>query len=87
MAAKADLMVIRTRLYDYVRIADEKKLVAMYHLLESDAEKHIEWWKDEQLLTEFDRRSKALETGEDKGFTLDELRTSIEKLRKVRYRK
>ena len=34
MQAKADLTAIRTMLYDYIRVADEKKLYAMYHLLE-----------------------------------------------------
>ena len=43
------------------------------------------WWKDKQLLAEFDERSRALESGEDKGFTLDELDESIDKLRQEKY--
>jgi hypothetical protein len=76
---------IRTRLYDYIRIADEKKLHAIYSLLEPKIEEPFEWWKDKELLKEFDERCKALESGEDKGFTLDELDASIKKLRQQKY--
>ena len=44
-----------------------------------------EWWKDKELLTEFDNRSKALESGVDKGCTLVELYASIRKLRQDKY--
>ena len=87
MQAKADLTAIRTRLYDYIRVADEKKLYAMYHLLEPQIDDAYEWWKDKELIAEFDKRSKALETGADKGFTLDDLKKSIQKLRQDRYGK
>jgi hypothetical protein len=87
MQAKANLTAIRTKLYDYIRIADEKKLYAMYYLLEPQTGETYEWWKDKELISEFDSRSKALETGADKGFTLDELKMSIKKLKKDRYGK
>ena len=78
---------IRTRLYDYIRIADEKKLQAIYNLLGPQIDESYEWWKDKQLLAEVDERSRALESGEDKGFTLDELDASINKLRQEKYGK
>jgi hypothetical protein len=76
---------IRTRLYDYIRIADDKKLHAIYNLLGPQIEEPYEWWKDKELLADFDERCKALESGADKGFTLEQLDTSIQKLRQEKY--
>ena len=81
MSAKTRATAIRTTLYDYIRTADEKKLDAIYQLLGPQIEESYEWWKDKKLLEEFDDRCKALESGADKGFTLDELEVSIQKLR------
>jgi hypothetical protein len=47
----------------------------------------LEWWKDKGFVEELDRRYEALEAGTDKGFTVDQLATSIDKLRKKRYGK
>jgi len=87
MSVKTSATAIRTRLYDYIRIADERKLQAIYQLLEPQIDEPYEWWKDKKLLAEFDERCKALETGVDKGFTLDELDASIKKLRQDKYGK
>jgi hypothetical protein len=78
---------IRNKLYDYIRVADDKKLFAIYNLLENEIEETNEWWKDKQFIEELDRRSKALENGTDKGFTVAELEASIDKLRTKRYGK
>ena len=84
---KMTAATIRTRLYDYIRIADDKKLQAIYHLLEPQTGNDYEWWNDKQLIAEFDERCAALESGADKGFTLEELEVSIGKLRQEKYRK
>ena len=84
---KTNATGIRARLYDYIRTADDKKLNAIYHLLEPQIDDAYEWWKDKKLLAEFDERSKALESGADKGFTLDELQASINQLRQEKYGK
>lgn len=78
---------IRSKLYDYIRIADDKKLHAIYNLLENEIEKATEWWQNKELLLELDRRDKALESGEDKGTSLEEMKTSINKLRQKKYGK
>lgn len=36
---------IRHKLYDYIRVADDKKLQAIYLLLENEMENTQEWWK------------------------------------------
>lgn len=78
---------IRIKLYDYIRIADEKKLHAIYDLLENEIEETEQWWNDKQLVKEFDARYEALESDKDKGFTPVQLEESIAKLRKKKYDK
>ena len=75
---------IRHKLYDYIRLADDKKLYAIYNLLEGDIEETNEWWKDKGIVGELDKRYEALASGADKGFTIEEIETSINKLRKKR---
>jgi hypothetical protein len=76
---------IRHKLYDYIRLADDKKLSAIYSLLEGEIEETKEWWKDKGFVEELDRRYEALESGADKGYSIEQLQTSIDKLRKKRY--
>ncbi len=42
-------------------------------------------WKDKQFVAELDSRNEAMETGKDKGFTVEQLEASITKLRKNKY--
>ncbi len=76
---------IRHKLYDYIRVADDKKLHAIYNLLENEIEQEAEWWKDKQFVKELDNRYYALKSGADKGFTLPQLQQSINKLRTKKY--
>lgn len=76
---------IRHKLYDYIRLADDKKLSAIYNLLEGEIEETTEWWKDKGFVEELDKRYEALENGSDKGLTVEQLKTSIDKLRIKRY--
>ena len=78
-------LAIRNKLYDFIRVADDKKLHALYHLLENEIEQTNEWWKDKLLVREFDTRYQAIENGTDKGYTINELEVSISKLRKKKY--
>jgi hypothetical protein len=76
---------IRNKLYDFIRVADNKKLQAIYHLLENDIEKENVWWGDKQFVAELDKRYNDLETGADKGVSIKELETSIDKLRQKKF--
>jgi hypothetical protein len=40
---------IRERLYDYIRIADEKKIKAIFMMLEDEMVKETKWWNDNQF--------------------------------------
>lgn len=76
---------IRHKLYDYIRVGDNKKLQAIYNLLENEIEQTAEWWKNKQFVKELDKRYQDLETGVDKGITLSQLSQNIDDLRKKKY--
>jgi hypothetical protein len=78
-------LTLRHKLYDFIRVADEKKLNAIYHLLEDEIERTQEWWKNKAFISDLDHRYQSLENGTDKGYSLDELEGSISKLRKKKY--
>jgi hypothetical protein len=79
--------LIREKLYDFIRVADDKKLKAIYTILEDEIKETNDWWKDKLFLKELDNRTEALESGKDKGVSIKELETSIDKLRKKKYGK
>lgn len=78
---------IRNKLFDIIRDADDKKLYAIYNLLENEIEKSNEWWKDELITSELESRYENLESGADKGYTVEQMEQSISKLRSKRYGK
>lgn len=78
---------IRHKLYDYIRVADEKKLHAIYNLLENEIEQTNDWWKDKLFTKELDRRYQLLENGSNKGFTVEQLEQSVSNLRLKKYGK
>lgn len=80
-------LAIRNKLYDFIRVADDKKLFAIYHLLEDEIEQTQEWWKDKAFTAELDRRYNALEKGTDKGTSFSDLESNLNKLRIKRYGK
>lgn len=82
-----DSTAIRQKLYDYIRLASDKKLNAIYDLLEDEIVEINEWWEDKQFVEELDSRYNDLETGKDKGFTIKQLEKSIEKIRTKGYEK
>lgn len=81
------LSALRNKLYDYIRVADDKKLKAIYHLLEDDIEATNEWWKDKQIVAEMDTRYDGLASGKDKGVTKEGLEATIAKARQKKYGK
>jgi hypothetical protein len=78
---------IRNKLYEYIRVAEDKKIIAIYNLLENEIEHTAEWWKDKSFVKELDSRTKAVNNGKDKGYSIIELEESIAKLRTIKYGK
>ena len=75
---------IRDRLYDYIRVADEKKLKAIYSLLENEIEETAEWWKQAAFIKDLDQRVEKWEAGKEKAYTVDEIRLHLQQLKKSR---
>lgn len=75
---------IRERLYDYIRDADDKKVEALYVILEGEIVQGYDWSEDESFVAELDEEYKRYEDGIDKGVTLEELEVSLELNRKQR---
>ena len=75
-------IAVREKLYDYIRIADDKKIKAIYMMLEDEITEQVEWWKDKVFVKELDKRYKNWESGKEKGYTLSEIDAEIEQLKK-----
>lgn len=75
---------IRVRLYDYIRDADDKKVEAIYTLLEDQITEPYDWSEDEEFVAELDERVRRYEQGIDRGQSWDELKASIAELKKKR---
>ena len=71
------IATIRKKLQDYIQTADDKKVKAIFTLIESDLEKELNWWEDEAFLNDLDERGRRYEEGIDKGFTLAEVKEEI----------
>ena len=69
---------LRKQVRKRIDSADEISLRRVSAILEIDQNDN-HWWNDKEFVKELDSRSKALSSGEDKGYTVDELRASVEK--------
>jgi hypothetical protein len=78
------MAAVREKLYDYIRVADDKKIKAIYMMLEDEMVDEVQWWKDMALAEALDKSYTAWEKGEEKGYTPEEVAASIEQLKKRR---
>jgi len=68
---------IRERLSEYIRFADDKKVKAIYTMVEDEIIEQLDLWKDKDFLDELDRRMDDLESGRVKGSTLDQIKAKF----------
>ncbi|WP_257957475.1 addiction module protein [Parapedobacter tibetensis] len=73
---------IREKLYDYIRYADEKKVKAIYTMVEDEIEAKTNLWEDPSFLEELDRRVDDFESGRVKASSWDEVKAKALALRK-----
>ena len=75
---------IRERLYDYIRDADDKKIAAIYTLLEDQFAEPIDWAQDKAFVADLDERYRRYKAGLDKAYSWDEVEASINQLKQQR---
>lgn len=75
---------IRERLYDYIRVADDKKIKAIYTMLADTITEEAKWWEDNSIVSGFQKRYDAWETGKEKGYSMADIDQDIERLKKKR---
>lgn len=76
---------IRDKLYDYIKVADDKKIKAIYMMLEDDITEEAEWWKNPAFVAALEKEYAAWESGKDKGYTLEEINAEITKRKAKKY--
>ncbi len=81
------IAAIRERLVDYIRVADDKKIEAIYNLLGDQITPVTDWAEDEEFVAELDERVRRFDEGIDRGYTWEELEQSIEQLKQKRAEK
>lgn len=71
-------IAIKEQLHQYIETAGEKKIKAIYTMVEEGIALY-EKWTDKEFISEMNRRVKELETGKTKGYTLAETTTRARK--------
>lgn len=64
---------IKKKLHDYIEVADEEKVKAIYTVLESDIENIYDHWNDPEFVAEMDIRMKEIEDGTAKMLSIEEV--------------
>jgi putative addiction module component (TIGR02574 family) len=71
---KMSTATIRERLFEYIRFADDKKVRAIYTMVEDDIIERLDLWEDKDFLKELDRRIEDVETGKVTGSTWEQVK-------------
>jgi hypothetical protein len=72
---------IRERLVDYIKVADDKKIEAIYTLLEDQIAPEGHWSEDEEFVAELDERVRRYEAGIDPAFSIEEAKSSLNEMK------
>ena len=65
---------IREKLHEYINIADDKKVEAIYTMVEDEIAERLDIWENEEFLNELDHRLKDYESGNVKCSTWEEIK-------------
>ena len=66
---------IREQIHTYLDVADDKKVKAIYTLIEDDIAKTRDHWSDPEFVAEMNRRAAEMESGADMGRSWEEVHT------------
>lgn len=75
------IATIRERLYEYIRFADEKKVKAIYTMVEDEITEELNLWEDKVFLKELERRLSEYESGQIKGSAWGEVKNKAQTLK------
>ena len=69
---------IRQQLYDYIRVAEDRKLQAIYTILEAELDTAPASWSDNPaLVAEIDRRTEEYKTGKVQSIAWEDVKAQI----------
>lgn len=69
---------IREKLIHYMRVADDKKVKAIYTMVEDEMDTSANDW-DERFINELERRSKSIANGTAKTYSWEETKAAARK--------
>jgi hypothetical protein len=75
---------IREKLHDYINVADDDKVKAIYTLVEEQILPGHHWASEEEFVADMDERVRRYDERIDKGYSWAEVEASIEELKKSR---
>jgi hypothetical protein len=78
------IAAIREKLHNYISEADDEKVKNLYNIFEDQMAPAYEWSKDAEFVAELEDRVKRWENGTAPGFSIDEVKASLEELKKER---
>jgi putative addiction module component (TIGR02574 family) len=78
---------IRQKLYDYIRVAEDKKVKAIYTMVEEEINEAYDWSSDPAFIAELDKRSAEYKSGKVKGVSWEEARKQVQASAKKGVRK
>ena len=68
---------IRQQLYDYIRVAEDRKVKAIHTMLEEEIAELYDHWNDETFTNNIEERSQQYKNGEVKSISWEAAQTSI----------
>lgn len=68
---------IRERLHEYIRFADDKKVAAIYTMVESEIQEELNLWEDADFLNEMKSRMDDYESGKDPGVSWEDVQQNL----------
>ncbi len=76
------ILRIRKSLQEYIRFADEKKVKALFTMVEDDIKQKQELWANDEFVGEMTKRSLDMEINNVKGISLEEVQKKAKSILK-----